>query len=484
MRAFTASVLRAVCAILTVALVAAAGACSGGESAHHNLLIIVSDALRADVLGCYGGAAQTPNIDRLAEGGILFERCYTTTPWTWPAAVSMFTGNYPGSYNGSVRQFFPERRPKPNPVTVVEVPEEEELFSEALESVGYELRMALQNQFPRQSNSLQGFVELDPVAVTAAQRASVESVVGPAVRNTPKLFSLLHYLLKAPSGRPFCLLTWVLDPHGEYDPPRGFRRRIDTSGEPLPREPGFYTKLNSWQLKKLTYDLDEREKVYIEALYRAEVEFVDRRVGYILNMLEHRGLHRNTIVVLTSDHGEAFWEHGFPSHGNTYFEEMVHVPLIISGPGITAGRRVETPVSHVGLAPTLAELLGVTLPGEVQGNSYIGLIQGRAPDPAPVYFMAAHQQLQKDAILDGGFKLIMGFDGSKALYRLETDPGEAADISGDHPDMVARLEARLLEIREENRRLRENREEVRRTGVPDVDDEEILEQMKALGYVE
>ena len=94
--------------LLAALLLVAAGACSSGEPQPPNLLILVSDALRADVLGCCGGAARTPNTARLARRGALFERCYSTTPWTWPSAVSMFTGNHPDAYHATVEHLFPE----------------------------------------------------------------------------------------------------------------------------------------------------------------------------------------------------------------------------------------------------------------------------------------------------------------------------------------------------------------------------------------
>ncbi len=482
MKSLTIPVPRACCAVLILVLLVAAGACTGGKPVQQNLLIIVSDALRADVLGCYGGAAPTPNIDQLAAGGVLFERCYSTAPWTWPAAVSMFTGNYPAAYHLTVASLFPEKRPEAVPVTVYYVPDEEQLIGEAFEASGYELRMALQNPLPQRSNSLQGFRELDPAAVTAERKAAVERVTGPALRQSGSFLALLDYLLKAPADRPFCLLGWVLDPHGEYDPPRSFRPRIE-SGEPLPHERRYYARLNSRQLKDATAELDQRERSYIEALYRAEVEYVDQRVGRILAVLEHRGLLEHTLIVFTSDHGEAFWEHGYPSHGNTYFEEMVHVPLIFSGPGIASGQRVETPVSHVGLAPTLAELLGIGLSGQVQGASYAGLFSGTEADPAPVYFTGAHQQFQVDAILDGRHKLITGTNGSKELYDLAAEPGETQNIAAEFPEIVERLEGRLLEIREENRRHRQRLPQADGDDGPEREGE-LLQQMQALGYVE
>ncbi len=230
-------------------------------------------------------------------------------------------------------------------------------------------------------------------------------------------------------------------------------------------------------MKKVTAELGQR------ALYLAEVEYVDQRVGRILDVLEHRRLLENTIVVFTSDHGEAFWEHGFPSHGNTYFEEMVRVPLIFSGPGITPGHRLEAPVSHLDLAPTLAELLEVTLPQGLQGSSYAGLLSGEPAFPDPVYFTGAHQQVQADAIIDPPYKLITGLDGSGALYNLASDPDEQQDLAADLPGVAAGLQAGLMRIREETRRLREGRPEPAAAG-DSTPDTELLEQMKALGYVD
>jgi arylsulfatase A-like enzyme len=474
MNARSFSVVKTVCAVLILPSLVAIGACSNGKPAEPpNLLIIVSDALRADVLGCYGGAARTPNIDRLAASGTRFQRCYSTTPWTWPSAVSMFTGNYPSSYRSRVDKLFPERRPEAPPVTLFHVPKSELLLGEVLRSAGYQVRMALQNQLPRQSNSLQGFEELDYTAAGAE----------PPSRRSPQFLALLDYLHRVPGDQPFCLLGWVLDPHGEYDPPRRFRQRIDIGGQPLPRERRFYAKLNSRQLKDHTGDLDARERAYIQALYRAEVEYVDQRVGMILGALTYSGLLEKTLVVFTSDHGEAFWEHGYPSHGNTYFEEMVRVPLIFSGPGIPSGQQVETPVSHLDLAPTLARLLGIDLPGGMQGTSYADLLSGTAVHRDPVYFIGAHQQLQVDAILHGPHKLIVGVDGSKALYDLTSDPKEERNLATDSPEVVERLEGRLLKIREENLRMRKSRPQPGDTSDP-TDNRDLLKQMKALGYVE
>lgn len=469
--------------VLVAGVLFASGACSGGKSVQPNLLIIVSDALRADVLGCYGGAAHTPNIDRLAARGVLFERCYSTAPWTWPAAVSMFTANYPAAYHPTVERLFPENRAEAVPVTLTYVPDEEQLIGEACEAAGYEVRMALQNPLPRRSNSLQGFLELDPAAVTAEKRAAVARAAGPDLRQSGPFLALLDYLLEVPTGQPFCLLGWVLDPHGEYDPPRRFKPRAAPGDEPLPRKHRYYAGLGSRQLKDLSAELSMAERAYIRALYEAEVEYVDQRVGRLLAVLEHRGLLENTFVVFTSDHGEAFWEHGFPSHGNTYFEEMVRVPLIFSGPGIACGRRVETPVSHVGLAPTLAELLGIGLPGPLQGISHAGLFSGTGAGPGPVYFTGAHQQFQVDAILDGRYKMIAECDGAKELYDLFADPGETRNLAGEFPELVQRLEGRLLEIREENRRHRRQRPQTDGNDGPQ-ESGELLRQMQALGYVE
>ncbi len=470
-------------AVLALALLVTAGACSTGKEARPNLLIIVSDALRADVLGCYGGAARTPNIDRLAGDGTLFVRCYSTTPWTWPAAVSMFTGNYPAAYHPTVERLFPETRPEAESVTVWYVPEEEQLVGEVMGAAGYDVRMALQNPLPRRSNSLQGFLDLDPAVVTAPRRVAVEQVTGPDPRQTGPYLALLDYLLRVPDDQPFCLLGWVLDPHGEYDPPLQFKPKANIHDQPLPREHRYYADLNSRQLKDATDELNERERAYIRALYLAEVEYVDQRVGRILDVLEHRRLLENTIVVFTSDHGEAFWEHGFPSHGNTYFEEMVHVPLVFSGPGIPHGHRLEAPVSHLDLAPTLAELLEVTLPQGLQGSSYAGLLSGEPAFPDPVYFTGAHQQVQADAIIDPPYKLITGLDGSGALYNLASDPDEQQDLAADLPGVAAGLQAGLMRIREETRRLREGRPEPAAAG-DSTPDTELLEQMKALGYVD
>jgi len=482
MKYFTAFRTKCFSALLAAALIFAAGACSRGSAPPPNLLIIVSDALRADVIGCYGGEARTPNIDRLAAGGTRFEHCYATAPWTWPSAVSMFTGNYPTAYRATDEVLFPHKRPAPPPVTVFYVPGEEQLFGERLRSAGYDVRMAMQNPLPGRSNSLQGFEPLEPSVLTPERREAVQLVAGRDRRQSQPLLAMLDYLLNAPDHRPFCLLGWVLDPHGEYDPPARFKRGIDPGEPPLPHPLSYYAKLNSRQLKNVSGELSVAERAYIRALYLAEVAYVDQRVGRIIAALEHRGLLESTLIVFTSDHGEAFWEHGHSSHGNTYFEEMVRVPLIFSGPGIPAGGTIDTPASHLDLAPTMAELIGIELDADVQGASYAGFFQGKAVAPGPIGLAGAHPQLQADALVEEGYKLIRGAGGALSLYRLDDDPGERADLAVEMPELAERMARRLDAMQAVNRLLSEGRPVPE--AVDPYDRDVLAEQMKALGYVE
>jgi arylsulfatase A-like enzyme len=464
------------------------------ERPRPNLLIIVSDTLRADALSCQGGAARTPNICALAERGVLFENAYSNASWTLPSSVAMFTGNHPSEYarrnragrgvGHSLGKWF------------FYVDESERLCAEALVDAGYEAVGFLENSLPLASNALQGFdvLQLDSLEGPDVESGELAVRLGLDIADERQrwLVPALRYLLSAGERR-FALLQWIQDPHAVYDPPPQQLEQLDLDAAELPRPIDFYTRLGSREdpergvlsLESYVARMSMYERVAVKSLYLAEVASVDQRVGLLLQALDRGGLRDDTLIVFTSDHGEGFGEHGLYLHANSFFSELVHVPLIIVGPGITSGKRVTESVSHVDLMPTLRELLGIDcLRGDARGRSFRSVLTGEgAPAPRGQYTVDARPEAG-DALVEGSHKLISRVSGEELLFDLASDPGESRDLLDQQRDIAEAMRGHLHEIRVENVERRKANLELGNDRLLKDASETTLEQLRAIGYVQ
>ncbi|MEE9608331.1 MAG: sulfatase [Myxococcota bacterium] len=453
-----------------------------------NLLIVVSDTLRADALDCTDDAARTPQLCGLAERGVFFERAYSNGPWTLPSSVSMFTGNVASAY--LQRADAPEL-----PDDFLYIADRELLLAEALAAEGYDVVSFLETSIAAEPNTFQGFTQRE----TGPPNYPVREGLLPELRQSDpryrQMLGLLHYLLVA-GDRSFFALQWIHDPHAVYLPPQHLFEQLTIDASRLTYPIPHYLSLGHQEdadrgyrkLRDHQQELSEYDVEFLEALYLKEVESVDERVGYVLDALERSGLAERTFVVFTSDHGEAFGEHGHFLHGGVFYEELVRVPLIIAGPGLPRGRRVEQAVSHVDLMPTLRDLMGVECLGDPQGASFEALLRGER-DPAAArrqYLVDPTSRLeQRDALVEGGWKLIAFRDGRRLeLYDLRGDPGERHDVAAAHPELAARMQAEIArlrtdsELRRERNRQLTNEDQLRRAG------EETRAHLRALGYLD
>ena len=450
----------------------------------HNVVMIVSDALRQDVLGCYGGEARTPNLDWLAKNGVVFDNAYANSPWTAPASVSMFTGNYATSYGYA---------PLHNTLKI-HVPESEVLLAEVLSELGYAAKMKIENAHAHMHNHLQGFESLpspDDYVVEATKRigGEMDAIVGsdiPATGAYQTAWVVIGSLLETPPDKNFFLLHWIVDPHEPYDPIDRFKSGGAFHAAQLPRDAAFYSRPIRGRS-----GLTNREHEYLKALYIAEVESVDERVGFVIEALRRTNRLEDTYILFTSDHGEQFGEHGEHGHGAlgracNYYESLMRIPLILFGPGLPRGRRVQHPVSHVDLMPTLKDLLGVVYRDNAQGRSFKTHMFDDSPKRAPVYFTDVRGHTHIDALLEDNLKLISREDGGFELYDLSTDPGEAINISSSRPDRRDSMFQKILAIREMNKERKSMNVTVVGDSTIQVTDEEMrktMENLRSLGYL-
>jgi arylsulfatase A-like enzyme len=468
--------------LFTVMLLAACSSNRGAADQRHNVIIIISDALRQDVLGCYGGEARTPNIDRLARDGVLFENAYANAPWTVPSSVSMLTGNYATSYGYS-----------PCSGTIqIHVPAREIQLAEALREAGYTTLAKVDNMNGSIHNNLQGF-ELLPdgreftQVATEQTRENIARIVGHDVNHIPysHLGVVLTHLLEMREDQPFFALYWMFDPHEPYAPIARFKERVDWDISQLPNPPGFYE-----QPRLRMKGLLEVEREYMRRRYVVEVESVDERVGFIVKVLRHRKLLDSTYIVFASDHGELFGEHGLFGHHGYFYEVSTRVPLIVAGPQIMKGKRQSTPVSLVDLMPTLSDLLGAVHDQDMQGQSLQPLLTGETNEVRSVYFETVKKRPDSDAphvagLLKNGFKLVLLGSGGFELYNLRDDREETLNAIDRYPDVADTLRAILLAQREQNatRAAMNMAEPVDTFALSPEELEELDKQLRAVGYI-
>jgi len=367
-----------------------------------NLLMVVVDTLRADRLGCYGyDRNTTPNIDSLAERGVQFQRCYSTSSWTLPAVASLLSGTYPGLH-GAV-----EWTDRVDP----RVP----WLPAALKQNGFQTLAVTANPFLTQKHGFdRGFERFDDETVIRSAQWSfprLESqfkalvLASTSATTTRRAMELLN---EWDQERPFFMMVHYMDPHADYVPPEPYDTRFGADYE------GPYS--GHVQSKELGADLPKRAVEHIKGLYDGEVAHVDEHVGRLLKHLEALEVRDKTVVIITADHGEGLLDHGRWVHGRTLYEEVVRVPLVIDWPGVTVEpAAIEQPMSLVDVAPTVLETLGMAVPQAVQGYSHKrALKEGQPKDREPVLFSTSL-----------GSKLVGAVDGAdKMIARRRSTVGE------------------------------------------------------------
>jgi arylsulfatase A-like enzyme len=466
------------------ALCCLAIACNGSDRAEGppNVVLISIDSLRADHLGSYGYERETsPHIDRLASQGIVFENAIADSPWTLPTHASLFTGLTSRVH----RVTFDGRRLDPLRTTLAEV----------LSAAGYQTRGLWSGPYlhpifgfdqgfaayggvvgPLAYDDPQAFAAEDPVDAARLRRElnreSHRTVTSPTLTRKALEF------LAEPHERPFFLFLHYFDVHYDYLPPEEIWRRFDPDYE------GKLTSVPFSSHRRIHRDMPERELLHLRALYDGEIFFTDHYVGRVLEALDEHGLSERTLVVLTADHGEEFFEHGEKGHRKNLFDEVMKVPLLLRWPGeLDAGRRLDTQVALIDVLPTILELVGQDPPEEVQGRSLAPLLRGEALPPADVLTrLVLPGTLSSVALRTPEWKLIVRDDDTSAFYDLASDPREQRSLEPPSSDpRLAEARARLARFEAEESRLLE------RLPTSDVEIElppEMREALDQLGYGE
>ena len=343
---------------LAVALLAATAGCGPPPDAP-NVLLVTIDTLRPDYLGAYGFPGESsPNLDALAAGGVVFERAIAASARTAPSHASLFTSRWVrdhsiGYRNGSTRLG------------------DEVTLAALLDEAGYDTAAFVGNSMLRRRVGLdRGFdVFDDTLPDTERNRPVFERV---AEKTTPRA---LEWLAR-PRSRPFFLWVQYNDPHGPYTPPADYAAPFAASADdgevPLP---ALEVQRGLHGIPAYQVIGDERRPGEYRARYAGEIRYFDAWLGRLLDAVKAAAGGRESVVVVTADHGESLGEDGFFfSHGFATTPNLVHVPLIVAGPGIPPGR-VDSLVHHVDVLPTLLELTGLGPPVDPAGVSLVGAMK-------------------------------------------------------------------------------------------------------------
>ncbi|MEN8160010.1 MAG: sulfatase [Myxococcota bacterium] len=425
-------------ALALAAVFALACGDAGRSEPPSNLILISLDTLRADHLGCYGRDRNTsPAIDALAAAGVRFADASATSPWTLPSHASMLTGLYPSSHGVRQRSH--------------RLPEERVTLAESLAEHGYQTFAVVNSlSFGRRFAVLQGF---GPEAVTYIPEILETGGGRLIVNSAPRIVEKAYERLDARDAqRPFFLFLHFYDAHSDYTPQRSYRTRLvgDYDGEVTGSTDQL---LRIQEAGKTLSDADVR---FLRELYDAEIRELDDVLAGFFASLEARGRLQDTLIVLTSDHGEEFQEHGGLLHGDTQYQEVLAVPLILRGPGIPRGRVVTEPVSLVDVVPTVLAVLGVPGAGAFDGID-LSPSWADSPEPLPrrlLFSDASHlvgkghggRGYPRRMVRDGDEKLCTDRStGDAELYDLSRDPGETDDLARRRPERVAELLAALAE---------------------------------------
>ncbi len=362
-----------------------------------NVVILTIEAFRADRVASMGYTRNiTKNLDSFGSENFLFTRAYVNAPWTLPSLASLLTGKYPSRHG----VLGPKDRLNEDMTTLADI----------LKAQGYTTAYAYNAWFPLDNLGFgQGF---DSKKIGGNADSLSRYGMGIMAGKTKKRFLWIHYV----------------EPHLPYNPPGEYATKF------IDDIPSEYRQAKRSTCMNNDYNISEIE--YFKALYDGEIEYTDNRIGGLIEYLDKNGLYNKTIIVILGDHGEEFWEHDSCDHGQSHYEELVHVPLFIRIPTIDGGMRISQRVQEVDIVPTILDTLNMST-DELDGISLVPMILGERKDERPIFIEAIHPVYSRpqNAIVYKSFKLIHKPKTGKfiekwELYDLSKDPDEREDLEG------------------------------------------------------
>ncbi len=484
-----------------------------------NILLIVMDTARAQQFSCYGYEHETtPTVDRLAGEGTVFGNAIATSPWTLPSHASIFTGTYPSRHGAHASHMYldPEYR----------------TLAEVLSRAGYQT-LGLSNNFWLSETfgmhrGFGRFLKTWQVIQASTDTTRINEILKSTrgLKRLTELFKamqegnfwvnsingiygkflfkryddgarrtngIIRKWLQADWDRqgPFFIFVNYFEPHLKYWPPKEFRTRFLTGDPARIRR----VNQNPWRYISGVVDMSEEDFDVLRALYDGEICYLDMRIRETVNLLESMGILDDTVIIITSDHGDNIGEHGLMDHQYNLYDTVLRVPLVVRFPGeFEKGKRDQRQVQLVDLLPTLLDLLELwdeELREQIQGRSLLERWEDRfavSEYISPIPTMEALKRRVPEStdviykynrglcsIRTQRFKLIHATDGNHEFYDLRQDPDELNNRYAESPEELRPLEE-LLTRWLASFRAKEKRE------APELD-EDIKKRLEGLGYL-
>ncbi len=440
------------------AVVTLDGGDPAGARRPRNVMLYLIDTLRADRLRAYAPdtRVRTPGLSRLADGATVLTGAHSQENWTKPSVATLLSSLYPWEHTAYADASV--------------VPSSVRLLPEMLGERGFTTAGFVANGYVSGRFGFERGWDAWRNYIREGESTRGERVAADVMRWLDD---------ERPADQPFFLYVHAIDPHVPYRPPESYLRMYDPEPYRGPvdfsRDATLLERVKTGGLR-----LGARDRAHLEALYDGEVSYQDAQLASILDGLERRGLADDTLVVVTADHGEAFWDHGSVGHGHNLFEELTHVPLIVRAPGLPPAR-MDGPVGLVDVVPTVLDALGEPIPDTLSGRSLWPQLRGAGED-APRAAVAGFMENWR-SVVSGRFKLIARSRGRIALSDLDHDPREQHDVASERPITTAYLRGllglRLAGSRGSERAAPRPRHRASSATI----DRELEAQLEALGYV-
>jgi arylsulfatase A-like enzyme len=440
-----------------------------------NIVLITLDTTRADHLGPYGYTrARTPNLDRFAAGAIVYELAYATSSWTLPSHASIFTGLLPMEHGAQAAPGDPVGQLD---YGVRPLSERFTTLAECFREAGYRTGGVVGGPaLGRELGVSQGFdIYVDEL------KGPKETFLG---KRAEEVANRAIEIVQQFGPDPFFLFVNFFDPHAPYRPPPPDDRGVpDISESPLPRD--LITRLLSHEPAKPVSEFADWERQAIADMitgYDAEIAYMDRHLGRLIDTLEAASRAHETLIAITSDHGDSFGENYYVSHGAHLYEHNIRVPLMLRLPGgERAGTRVSAPVQNHRLFATLLRAAGIEVPAGIVASDLSApgtpiVTEVRRSD-LNIRMFGPFFDRDLRAIYDPPYKLITSSTGEVELFDLGKAAGEYQNLVDRRPDISQSLQARLERISEAHPSLYDAEERV--TLTPETE-----KAMRALGYIE
>jgi arylsulfatase A-like enzyme len=439
-----------------------------------NVLFLVADFLRyASLFG--NDAIETSTINRLAEDGVVFTKCFSQGIFTAPAMTAMLTGRYPLDYGGHWY-----------------IGDDQPTMAQQFRENGYTTAAIHSNpNVSRLRNFHRGFDTFDENILPYIPNTFVNNTPDQLLRYANKFARLFRQTPYLPvekvnqnlvdwirsTEEPWFLWTQYMDVHGPYLPGNDFNYWNKFRAERLWRKAAV----------NAADDITPEEHDELWTNYGKEVEYLDQGIGAFLDRLADLGVLEDTIVIIVGDHGDEFYEHGRYGHGNLPFDELTHVPLIICFPDwidIDQQMEIDSLVRTIDILPTILDLVDAELSEEMEkrmeGKSLIPVLRGNKPDYDVV---VTEKEMRGEDHLRFGFRttdwkyLYDGTADERHLFDLADDPGNTTGVAGEFPKTDERCRGRLGDRLDRIGRTSADVE------IPDVEtDENVEERLRALGY--